>query len=308
MRIRRLQSRGSLHAWRKLRAAGRWLADHSAAGLDLARRVVRRSATDRITTNAASLAFHWFLAIFPGALALVGISHLLGLSAHDVQGLVHGVGVLLPAAASSVLVDALRSPSTARESILEVGFGALVALWASIEAMAALQVGLDVAFGVRRDRGLVSRRLAAMPLLAITVCIGGGAFALVVLGVPLGHLIEADLPFGRAAFTPAWDAVRFAGALILVSLLVAAYYRYGPWQERRTQRLVTPGSIAATIGWFAASGAYSYYLDDIGHASRTYGTFAGVAVLLLWLFVTGLMVLIGAEVDRELLRSRLDAS
>ncbi len=264
------------------------------------RELLASAASDRITTNAASLAFHWFLAVFPAALALLGLAHLVGLSPAQVRALAHGIGALLPAAAAQVLVEALRSPSSAKASLLEVLLGTLVATWSAIEAMAALQVGLDVAFAVRRDRGFIRRRVASLPLLGVTVVLGGSAFALMVLGVPLGHLISGSLPAGRQAFSVVWNLARFVGAFVLVALLVSTYYALGPWRERRRWRWLTPGSALATLGWLASSGAYSFYLDDVGHASRTYGAFAGVAALLLWLFLTAVCLLAGAELDRAL--------
>ncbi|MHB1713061.1 MAG: YihY/virulence factor BrkB family protein, partial [Acidimicrobiales bacterium] len=90
------------------------------------------------------------------------------------------------------------------------------------------------------------------------------------------------------------------GAFVLISILMSAYYAIGPWKQHQTWRWVTPGSLTATLGWLVTSWAYSLYLDDVGHASRSYGTFAGVAVLLLWLFATAVTVLLGAELDRDL--------
>jgi len=266
----------------------------------LARALVTRSARDRITTNAASLAFHFFLAVFPATVAALGVTHLVGISRGTLRGLVHGISVLLPAAASQVLIEALKAPSSSHASLAEVILGALVAIWGAIEAMAALQVGLDVAFGVRRDRGLVSRRVASLPLLGVTIVLGGSAFALMVLGVPIGRLIASTLPTGRGVFLGAWDVARVVGALVLIALLVASYYTIAPWRPTRRWRVLTPGSAFATLGWLVASAAYSFYLDDVGRASRTYGAFAGVVVLLLWMFLTALCLLLGAELDRLL--------
>lgn len=263
-------------------------------------RVIRSAAKDRVTTSAASLAFHWFLAVFPGALALLGLAHIVGLTPTQVRGLVHDLDVVLPAAASGVLTEALRSPVSHNANFLELIAGTVVALWASVESMAALQVGLDIANNVQRDRGLVKRRLVALPLLGLTVLLGGSAFALLVLGAPLGRLLSISVPDAGPVIAIVWNIARFAGAFVLISILMSAYYAIGPWKQHPKWRWVTPGSLTATLGWLVTSWAYSLYLDDVGHESRSYGTFAGVAALLLWLFVTAVAVLLGAELDRDL--------
>jgi membrane protein len=92
------------------------------------------------------------------------------------------------------------------------------------------------------------------------------------------------------------------GALILIMLLLSAYYAIGPRRERFVWRWITPGCVVATVGWLLASLGFSVYLNRFGHETRSYGTFADVAVLLLWLYLTGLAVLVGAEVNCEVER------
>jgi membrane protein len=266
----------------------------------LARRVVASCSKDRITTSAGSLSFHWFLAIFPAMIALTGAASLVGLSGHDLRAVVHAIGVVLPHGAAEVLIEALRRPVGSKTSILEVVLGTGVALWSSIESMAALQVGMDMAFEVRRDRGLIGRRLMAVPLLVATVVLGVVAFGLVVLGTPIGHLLRRDVPIAGGVFEVVWDIVRILGAIGAVMLLISVQYALGPNRPRLRFSWVTPGSLLATIGWLIASLLFSFYLNDFGHEASSYGTFAGIAVLLLWLFMTATVLLVGGELDHEL--------
>ena len=271
-------------------------------GLSLARRTALESSRDRITSQAASLAFHLFLAIFPATVALVGLLHLVGLSATALTNVIHDVNVILPAQAASVIDQALRQPVSAQTGSIELVVGTLVAIWGGIEAMASLQVGLDVASEVSRDRGFVGRRMMAVPLLAVSVLLGGVGFTLVVLGVPVGHLLEGSVPVAGPLFALLWNGLRWLAALAVVMLLLSIYYNLGPATRMGGWRLLDPGSIFATIGWFATSAGFSFYLDNFAHESKTYGSAAGVAVLLLWLFVSSTIVLIGAELNCELRR------
>jgi len=268
------------------------------------RRSLAEAVEDRITTSAASLAFHWFLAIFPAIVAAVGVVGLVGLSASQLRSLVHGVDVLLPVQMSQTIDQALHNPVKGAGGGVEVAVGLAVALWSSVEAMAALQVGLDVAFEVGADRGFVRRRLRAIPLLALTVLLGGAASGLLVLGDPIRALLPPSVALARSTFDAAWFALRWAGALALVILLLSAYYAFGPNFEEPRRRWVSAGAVTAAVGWLAASAGFSFYLDHFGHESRTYGAFAGVAALLLWLYLTALAVILGAELDCELSRGR----
>lgn len=268
-----------------------------------ARRATKEASQDRITTCAASLAFHWFLALFPAAIAALGVIGLVGLSPAELRGLVHGVGVLLPTQMSQAIDESLRNPTKGAGSGIEIGVGLVVALWSLVEAMASLQVGLDVAYEVSKDRGFMGRRVRSLPLIALTILLGGSASVLLVLGNPIRSLLPASIPFAGSALNGAWIAIRWVGALILVMLLLSAFYSVAPNHDRPHHLRVSAGAVVAAIGWMAASAGFSFYLDHFGHESRTYGTFAGVAALLLWLFVTAVAVLLGAELNCEIERA-----
>ncbi len=268
----------------------------------LARQSALEASRDRITSQAASLAFHLFLAIFPATIALVGMMHVVGLSPASLTSVTRDVNVILPAQVATVIDQALRQPTSAGAGSIELALGTLIAIWSGIEAMASLQVGLDVAFEVDHDRGFVGRRVMAMPLLAVTVLFGGIGFILVVLGVPVGHLLEGSLPIAGPVFAVLWNGLRWLAALGVVTLLLSIYYNLGPAERTGRWRLLDLGSALATMGWFATSAAFSFYLDNFAHESKTYGSAAGVAVLLLWLYVSSTALLLGAELNCELRR------
>ncbi len=266
----------------------------------VARRTLLKAAQDRVTTGAGSLAFHGFLALFPAIVALLGVSGLVGLSSSQLQSLVHGIAVLLPAQLSSLLDQSLHQPASHGYSVLELVAGVAAALWSAAEAMANLQVTLDVAYEVQFDRGFVRRRLMSLPLIAFTVLLGGVGSLLLVLGDPLRSLFGLQLS-GISA--PAWDIIRWSGAVALMMLLLSVYYYLAPNRPLARFEWISPGSVVATCGWILASLAFSFYLAHFGHESKSYGAFAGVAVLLLWMFITATAVLLGAELNRELERA-----
>lgn len=266
---------------------------------------LRAARDDRITMMSASLGFHWFLALFPAALVLIGISHLVGLSTERLHSLVHGIGTVMPAATANILQQAVTTPAGATTGRLEIIVGSVIALWSATEAMAALQVGLDVAYSVERDRGFFGRRLMGVPLLLVTLVLGGTASAILVFGNPIRSLLPHHMTALGTGVDLAWDVVRWGAAAILGTLLLSTYYNLGPSRDRIRWRWVTTGSVVALVGWLAASLGFSFYVSHFGHTTKSYGAFADVAVLLLWLYATGLVVLLGAELNHEIERSRV---
>jgi len=263
------------------------------------RRAFVSAAKDRVTTSAASLAYHWFLAVLTAAVAAVGVIGLVGLTPSGLARLVHDLQVLVPAQLADTLSTALRGTGRTTGGWVAAVLGSAVAFWSAVEATAAMQIGLDTAYEVSSDVGFVTRRLKAVPLVGCTVILGGAAFALLVLGDPIRSLLPASFALGRSAFGALWDVLRWLGALMLVMTLLTIYYWFGP-NRPRPQRWFSIGALVATVGWGAASAAFSFYLARFGHASRTYGVFAGVAVLLLWLYLAAMAVLLGAEIDRQI--------
>ena len=265
----------------------------------LAKRVVTEAAHDRATMIAASLAFHGFLALLPILIAAVGLLGLVGLSSSTLHTLLHATNVLLPAQMSQVLNAQLLKPASNRVNIVELVVGVAVALWSSIEAMSALQVALDVAYEVPRDRGFFGRRLVAIPLIGVTLLLGGVASVLLVLGTPLAELLPSAFALVKPEFHAILLFIRYGGSLVLVMLLLSAYYSFGVARPKSSWEWVSPGSVVAAVGWVVAAGSFSFYLDHFAHETRTYGALAGVAVTLLWMFLTGVVILFGAELNRE---------
>jgi membrane protein len=259
-----------------------------------------RSGEDRVTTSAGSLAFHWFLAIFPATVALIGLAGLVGLSPSALRSVIHGARVILPTQMSNLLDQALRNPLGQQASVEALVVGTAVALWSSVEAMAALQVGLDMARDAGVNRGLLGRRLNAIPMLAAVLVFGVPASVLLVLGNPIRSLLPASVPLARHGSDLAWGLLHWVGALILVVLLVSTLFVLSGTRKQRRWEWISPGSLVATAGWLVASVGFAFYLDHFGRESVTYGAVAGVAVLLLWLFLSSNALLFGAELNRQL--------
>jgi membrane protein len=253
---------------------------------------------DRVNVAAGAFAFRWFLAIFPIIIALLGIAALVAIPSSVVIDLIHGVTKSLPSGAAQVFTVALAH--TKKHSGIDLSatiIASVVGLWSATSGMVIVEEGLDMAYGLSADRTFLKKRLTSIPLLAGATVLGGAASALIIFGPQLGNLINDSSSLGGTAFGITWTVLRWIIALALMNLLFSLFYFIAPNRTRARWRWTSYGAIFATTLWAIVSLGFSFYTTSFSSYGRTYGAFAGVAILIFWLYLTGIAILMGAEVD-----------
>jgi membrane protein len=251
-----------------------------------AKRVFKEFKQDRVTLVAAGMAFYWFLAVFPALIAAVGVIDLAGLGPQVLDSINQSIGTTIPGGAGELLTTAIETASSASRgtSLLAATIGIVLALYSATAGMVALQEGLDVAYDVPQSRKFFKKRAVALLLVVATGVMGG-------LSGPL-----------FASNGVIWSVLGWLVLIVSVITLLAIFYYIGPNREKPNWKWVSPGGLLGAFIFLMTSGAFSVYVGNFAKYGETYGPLAGVVILLFWLYLTGIAIMLGGEVNAELER------
>ncbi|TAK08070.1 MAG: YihY/virulence factor BrkB family protein [Candidatus Manganitrophaceae bacterium] len=254
---------------------------------------------DDIFAIAAQLSYSSLFALFPFLLFLITLIGYLPISDLFNQIMSYLSEVMPPDALTLVqqnIESIVREP---RGGLLS--FGLIATLWAASRGVVSLCSGLNAAYDVKEGRPWWKLQLTAVALtLSLSVFVIFAA-VLMIFGGAIGEWLSHALGLGPL-FQIAWNAVRLFLAALIMIFVVAVLYYFCPDVEQEW-RWVTPGSVIAVLGWIGASLLFSYYVSHFGNYNKTYGTIGAVIILLTWMYLSGLIVLIGGEINSVIERS-----
>jgi membrane protein len=266
------------------------------------KRTVKEFREDNLTDWAAALTYYGVLAIFPALIVLVSILGLIGSSA--TQPLIDNLGAVAPGPAKEIFTNAIENlqGSQGAAGVLFV-VGLLGALWSASGYVAAFMRASNAIYDMEEGRPIwktlpvrVSLTLVLLTLLAIStiaVVLTGG------IAEKVGDLVG----LGSTA-VGVWNIAKWPVLLVVVSFMFALLYWAAPNVKHPGFRWISPGGVLAVIGWLIASGAFALYVSNFGSYNKTYGALGGVVVFLVWLWISNIVILLGAEFNAELERER----
>ena len=269
----------------------------------VARKTLREFSKDECTDLAAALTYYGVLSLFPAAIALLSLVSLVGQGRSTVDAL---LGILSDVGAGS-LADTLRPTLMSLSHSSGAGFalvlGLAAALWSASGYVVAFSRAMNRMYEVGEGRPVWKLRpVMLLVTLAVILLTAFAALALVLTG-PAASAVGNAIGVGSTTVL-VWQVAKWPVLLFVVVLIVALLYYATPNLRQPKFRWISVGAVVAIVTWMVASGAFGLYVANFSSYNKTYGSMAGVIVFLLWLWITNLALLFGAELDAELERGR----
>jgi membrane protein len=271
-------------------------------GLDprkLAKPVWQEIQKDDVFGRAAQLSYYFLLSLFPLLIFLTSVlGVVIGAESGVRQNLFRYLSHVMPPSAFKLIESTLQEVAAA-SSGSKISIGILAALWAASNGMGAVTEALNVAYGVKESRPWWKQRLTAIGLTMSLSVLIIGALVLVLSGGKIAGILATNFGFA-SAFTTAWKILQWPIVFAAMLLAFAMIYYFAPDVRGRKWIWITPGSVLGVVLWLLVSFGFRVYLNYFDSYSKTYGSLGAVIVLMLWLFFTGVAVLIGGELNAEI--------
>jgi membrane protein len=269
---------------------------------EIARRSIRSAVKDRIFDRAAELAFYFLFALFPTLIFASAIVGIVARSTSEVYArLLAYLALVIPASAMGEVMMIFNQTATASTSG-KITFGFLGAIWAASVGVSAIQCTLNGVYKIEETRSYFAARLSAIGVSLLTSAIGTLCLASMFGGDWFAHALREYIDNKTLAWIIAEGvrAIAWAVAAVLFMLLLALLYYFAPdWRHHRW-RWFTPGAVFGIFGWLIASLGFRVYLHFFHTFTATYGSLGAVLILLTWFYISGLMLLLGGEINSEI--------
>lgn len=268
-----------------------------------AKRAVSRFSADGSTDMAASLTYYAVLSLFPAVLALVSILGLVGQAEQTSKMLLEMVGKLADAKVAETLRQPIEQLTNSTSAGWTLVLGLVTALWSASGYVGAFSRSMNRIYGIDEGRPVWKLRPALLLVTLAAVLLVAAMALMLVLSGPVARAVGDVLGVGDAAIA-AWNIAKWPVVGILAVVLIALLYYFTPNVRQPKFRWISVGAALALVASIAASAGFGLYVSNFSKYDKTYGTIAGMIVLLLWLWIMNLVLLFGAEVDAELERAR----
>jgi membrane protein len=269
------------------------------------KRSVKEFKNDILQDRAAALTYYSIQSIFPGLLVLVSLLGLLGKS--DTQSLITNLSTAAPSSVRQIILSAVTHLQHGHGAAgLVAIIGIIIGVWSASSYVAAFMRASNAIYDVPEGRPAWKTYPIRFGVTLILIVLLVAAALIVVVTGSLARHIGSLLGVGSAAVTT-WDIAKWPVLLIIFAVMLAVLYwaspnaRHGLWR-------VAPGGLLAVVIWLIASGLFALYVANFGHYNKVYGSIAGVIIFLIWMWISNLAILLGAQFNAELARGRAIAA
>jgi membrane protein len=267
------------------------------------KRTIAEFKEDNLTDSAAALTYYAVLSIFPALIALVSIVGLVGDPKTVTNSLTDIVSSIGPASAAETFKGPVEQITSSRGSagiLLIVGIAS--ALWTASAYVGAFIRASNLIYEVEEGRSFLKLRPLQMLVTLVLVLLLALVLVALVLTGPVAEEVGSAVGLSSAAVT-IWNIAKWPVLVVTVLFMIALLYYASPNAKLPGFKWVTPGSVLAIVVWFVASAAFALYVANFGSYNKTYGALGGVVVFLVWLWITNVAILLGAELNAERERS-----
>ncbi|BDG79083.1 MULTISPECIES: YihY family inner membrane protein [Bacillus] len=242
-------------------------------------------------SKSAELAYFFLLSLFPFLIFMLTLTAYLPISTDDVLGVIKQYA---PGSAMSLVESITHQTLNDRNGGL-LSFGIIAALWSASNGMNAIVRSLNHAYEVEENRSFIIVRLTSIFLTIAMVFTILVALLLPVFGRQIG-MLAADFVGASDLFLSIWTAIRWGVSPLVLLIVFSALYVIAP-NKKLSLRFVMPGALFAAIGWIVVSTLFSFYVSTFANYSATYGSIGGIIVLMIWFYLSGILIILGGEIN-----------
>jgi len=269
----------------------------------VAKKVWREFSDDQCTDLAAALTYYGVLAIFPAVLALSAILGLVGQSEKSVQTVLDVISPLVSEDALGTIEPTLLELASSQTAGWALLLGAVIALWSASGYVGAFARAMNRIYEIGEGRPFWKLRPLMLLVTLVAIALVALVLLMLVVSGPLAQSIGDQIGLGEQA-VQVWNIAKWPVMLLAVIVIVAILYYATPNVQQPKFRWVSVGAVVAIVIWMVASAGFAFYVANFGSYNKTYGSLAGVVVGLVFLWLTNVALLLGAEIDSELERGR----
>jgi len=274
-------------------SGGSWLA--------AAKRTLKEYKADDLQDRAAALTYFGIQSVFPGLLVLVSLLGVAGKSA--TQPLITNLGHAAPSSVRKIIMTDIAHLQGSHTASGIIGIVSIaLALWSASNYVAAFMRASNSIYDVPEGRPIWKTAPIRLGVTLVTMILLVAASVIVVVTGGLAQKVGNVLGVGSAAVT-AWDIAKWPVLLIIIGLILAILFWASPNAKHGFQ-WVSPGGFIAVVLWLIASAAFAIYIANFSHYNKIYGSLAGVIIFLIWMWISNVAILLGAEFNAELERGR----